>query len=229
MGCKIRISSGLNWVFEHTDRAIILEDDCLPHPQFFRFCDEILDKYATSPEVMSICGTKTYPGDVSGGSDYFFSRYNNCWGWATWKRAWSEYDDRFIDYSTIDVFTILRDYLGSSRAAAYWYYILRMVLHGKISSWAYCWMITCFFRKGFHVYPKTNMVVNSGFGHEATHTKNPTPYMPQCYGDVLSLPMSNPQNIVYYDKADQWIEDNMYSKSLSVRLQWVLSKFRQHF
>lgn len=220
MGCKARISSGLNWVFEQTDRAIILEDDLIPCSQFFQYCDEMLDAYADSPEVMSVCGTKTFPGDVPG-VQIFFSRYNNCWGWATWKRAWSRYEDDFTDHSIIGFIKELKRSLGSYRAAVYWSALYQMVLSGKRNSWAYCWMITCFLNKGLSVYPCSNLVINTGFGDSSTHTAEIQIYMPQRYGDSLEFPLKvidAPR--VPLESADRWIEDNMYSKSVRVRLSW---------
>ena len=145
LGCKARVSSGLDWVFEHTDRAIILEDDCLPHPYFFEFCDELLETYYENETVMSVCGTKTFPENLFTG-DYAFSKYSNCWGWATWKRAWAAFDDRFTARTSFNMFTNLKKILGSYRAAFYWSYIIHCVLTGKINSWAYCWPATCFFK-----------------------------------------------------------------------------------
>lgn len=225
MGCKKRISSGLNWVFEQTDSAIILEDDCLPEKKFFKYCDSLLVKYQDFDEVMSICGSKTYPKEVMSG-DYFFSKYNNCWGWATWKRAWDKYDDRFDEYSFFHFTKLLKDFLGTYRAAIYWYFIMNMVLTGRLSSWAYCWMISCFLNEGLHIYPKSNLIINSGFGSEATHTIELSPFMPQNYGDNLSTPLNHPKNISACEVADRWIEDNMYSKKFIRRLEWVYSKIK---
>ena len=45
LGCRDRISSGLDWVFDTVEEAIIIEDDCLPHPTFFRFAEELLERY----------------------------------------------------------------------------------------------------------------------------------------------------------------------------------------
>ena len=56
LGCGVRISTGLSWVFEQVEEAIILEDDCLPHPTFFMFCQEMLQRYREQPEVMSVSG-----------------------------------------------------------------------------------------------------------------------------------------------------------------------------
>ncbi len=229
LGCKERVVTGLNWVFTYVDRAIILEDDCLPHPQFFKYCDELLAVYSDSEEIMSICGTKTFPGIVPKPDDFFFSRYNNCWGWATWKRSWALYDENFLHYSARDVILSLKEFLGSYRAAIYWYFLILKMRNGTINSWAYCWMISCYLRKGLHIYPSENMIINSGFGVGATHTVMPASYMPQCYGDVLSSPLNCPHEETPNGEADKWIEDNMYSKSLRIRMQWIMDKISKIF
>lgn len=56
IGLKKRVSSGLDWVFEHEDRAIVLEDDCLAHAEFFNFCRELLERYADDERVSVITG-----------------------------------------------------------------------------------------------------------------------------------------------------------------------------
>ncbi len=42
LGLKRRVEGGLSWLFGCVEEAIILEDDCLPHPCFFSFCQELL-------------------------------------------------------------------------------------------------------------------------------------------------------------------------------------------
>ncbi len=58
LGCRNRVSSGIDWVFENVDEAIIIEDDCLPNPSFFRFCQELLGKYRNNDEIFLISGNK---------------------------------------------------------------------------------------------------------------------------------------------------------------------------
>ena len=56
LGCGHRPATGLRWVFEQVEEAIILEDDCVPHPTFFRFCEELLEHYRDDERVMHISG-----------------------------------------------------------------------------------------------------------------------------------------------------------------------------
>ena len=92
MGCRARISTGLEWVFKNVEEAIILEDDCIPHPTFFRFCKELLARYRDDQRVMMISGNNFQMGRKWTPCSYYFSRFFHCWGWATWRRAWKHYD-----------------------------------------------------------------------------------------------------------------------------------------
>lgn len=92
LGCRDRLASGLNWVFEQVPEAIILEDDCLPHSSFFRFCEEMLLKYRNDNRIMHIGGNNFQMQKSRTNDSYYFSRYNHCWGWASWGRAWQHYD-----------------------------------------------------------------------------------------------------------------------------------------
>ena len=92
LGCKARISSGLDWVFDTVEEAIVLEDDCLPHPSFFRFCEELLVKYRDDERIAQIGGVNFQSGRRRTNYSYYFSRYAHIWGWATWRRAWRHYD-----------------------------------------------------------------------------------------------------------------------------------------
>ena len=93
LGLKQRVSSGLTWVFEHEDAAIVLEDDCLPHVDFFNYCETLLMRYAEDKRVAVISGTNFQTAEYNNSykAAYYFSKYNHCWGWATWKRSWENY------------------------------------------------------------------------------------------------------------------------------------------
>lgn len=92
LGCRRRVSSGLDWVFATVEEAIILEDNCLPHPTFFRFCEELLERYRDDERVMRISGGNHKFGRKIGTDSYYFTRYAHVWGWASWRRAWRYYD-----------------------------------------------------------------------------------------------------------------------------------------
>ena len=91
-GCKMGVNSAINWFFEHVDEGIILEDDCLPDISFFPFCQTLLELYRNDERIMHIGGSNFQDGKLRDDGSYFFSGINHIWGWATWKRAWKQYD-----------------------------------------------------------------------------------------------------------------------------------------
>ena len=101
LGCKNRIASGISWVFEQEEEAIILEDDCVPDPTFFRFCDELLERYRTEPRVMQITGgfiQHNNPRFNAEEKSYYFSQFAEISGFATWRRAWKLFDVNLTEW-----------------------------------------------------------------------------------------------------------------------------------
>lgn len=172
LGCRRRVSSGLDWVFQTVEEAIILEDDCLPHPSFFRFCEELLEKYRDDERVMQIGGCNFQDGIRRGDGSYYFSIYSHIWGWASWRRAWKYYDVSISSWrKTIHegfVYTLFTD----KKTVKYWKMILDRVQKGEIDSWAYQWTYAVWSHNGLAILPQENLISNIGFLEEATHTKD---------------------------------------------------------
>ncbi len=166
MGCKQRISSGLNWVFSEVAEAIILEDDCLPHPSFFHFCEEMLVRYRSDNRVMHVAGANLIPKTTSRYS-YRFSRLTPIWGWATWRRAWKHYD---IEMTHWPEYNNTRDVLYFGNQQANVRHFLDEVYH-DLDTWDGQWWFSCLNTKGLSVIPKVNLIHNMGHRWDATHTK----------------------------------------------------------
>ena len=170
LGLKRRVSSGLNWVFGQVDRAIVLEDDCVPHPDFFKYCDSLLDRYETDERVWVITGNNFQGGHKRGDAAYYFSKYNHCWGWASWRRAWQHYHG---DIPFWPEWKDSTDWLRKTSGRAerrYWTHIFDRVWRGEIDSWAYPWTACVWYHGGLTATPNVNLVTNIGFGPAGTHT-----------------------------------------------------------
>jgi hypothetical protein len=170
LGCGHRMASGLNAVFDRHDRAIILEDDCLPTAGFFGYCAELLERYSTNTRISAISGTSVYPYQRAQGRSYAFSRYSWIWGWATWSRAWQSYDFHVRDWPSLRDTNWLYAALKDRSACLFWRGILDRVSRGEIDTWDYQWTFNCLRQDGLSVVPSVNMVSNIGFGPDATHT-----------------------------------------------------------
>jgi hypothetical protein len=170
LGLKRRVSSGLDWVFSQVDRAIVLEDDCLPHPDFFTFCGALLNRYENDERVSVITGNNFQDGRKRGNAAYYFSKYNHCWGWATWRRAWQHYSGDLPFWPEWKLTSDWRRKIPDRIEQRYWADIFERVSRNEIDSWAYPWTGSVWYHGGLTATPNVNLVTNIGFGPEGTHT-----------------------------------------------------------
>ena len=176
LGCKVAVSTAISWFFEHEEQGIILEDDCLPLPTFFQYCDELLERYRNNERVAQICGTTFLPKDDRCGASYFFSNYTDVWGWASWRRAWRHYDVAMRDWPAWrDNSEISRISNGRQLFERYWTDNFERTYRGEIDTWDYQWLFTCWRVNRISAIPAHNQIENLGFGIGATHTTNSEP------------------------------------------------------
>lgn len=201
MGCKHRVSSGLSEVFRRVEEAIILEDDCLPHPTFFPFCQELLERYRHDERVMMISGDNFQGGQRRSNDSYYFSRLTHIWGWASWRRAWNHYDSEMKRWPTVRDEGWLGDILGNQHAEAAWRQTFQKVYDGKIDTWDYQWTFACWINNGLTVLPNSNLISNLGFGADATHTTQ-SRSQEQLPVEAMRFPLSHPFIMVPDNQAD---------------------------
>ena len=172
LGCGHGPADAISWFFENEEMGIIIEDDILADISFFRFCDEMLKKYKDDERIGAITGFNWIDKD-SVSNEYFFSKYFSVWGWATWRRAWSDYDfyislwektknTDFINHAypnknlakkNIDIF----DKTYNSRGEYF-------------NAWDYQLEFCLLIKDRRIIMPCCNLVNNIGFIEEATHT-----------------------------------------------------------
>jgi len=210
LGCKRRVSSGLDWVFDTVEEAIILEDDCLPHPTFFRFCEEMLEKYRDDKRIAMISGDNFQFGRKRTEYSYYFSRYTHIWGWASWRRAWDNYDVDMKLWPEISDGGWLKDLLGDKRSVWYWKYIFETVYKGKINTWDYQWTFACWIQSALTVLPNVNLVSNIGFDSEALHTTEKN-NLSNLKTEPITFPISHPSYILRDTMADYITEKTAFS------------------
>jgi hypothetical protein len=195
LGCKNRLSSGITWLFENVEKAIILEDDCFPDQSFFRFCDELLEVYKDSDEIMLISGNKVLPHKIQTDSSYYFSSFNHIWGWATWRRAWEHYDIKMKQWHEINQSEFLAGFVNNQEAVKFWKTLLNEVYVGKIDTWDYQWQYSTWLRNGFSVIPSRNLVINLGFNNQSTNTTSSGGLYSKMELESLSFPLKHPFRI----------------------------------
>lgn len=162
LGCKGRISSGLDWVFSQVEEAIILEDDCLPEPSFFPFCEALLQRYRCDERVMMIGGTNYLQDRLQVAESYVFSRYFSIWGWATWRRAWKCYDLSMRAWPGFKSDQQLHGFYTDGYMRRFLTAAFDNAYNGRIDTWDMQWFFSCLFNNGLCIIPGRNMISNIG-------------------------------------------------------------------
>ena len=213
LGCGERISSGLDWIFESVAEAIMLEDDCVPDPSFFRFCEELLDRYRGEERVMHISGDNFQSVGRAGGAvgslrrlagrgrspSYYFSRYPHVWGWACWRRAWIQYDFEMTRWRDGDDSVLER--FADPAEREFWRRTWDQVARGDIDTWDYQWAQACLRRDGLAAMPRANLVSNIGFGEGAHHTSGAENPLANLGTEGMRFPLVHPNNSLGRDEA----------------------------
>lgn len=223
LGCKMRPLTGIDWVFEQVEEAIILEDDCLPHPSFFPFCEELIERYRDDERVMLIGGTNFLGEWKTPDQSYYFSYFGASWGWASWRRAWRLNDPELKLWPKIIEARILEQMFPDPAHCAYWKHIFQEVYDGKSHDvWDYQWLLSCWVNSGYRIFPETNLISNIGFGGDATHTFGESRWANMRVHE-LDFPLRHPPFVVRSSEADNRILDLFCGENQSSDLRRTLT------
>lgn len=172
LGCRVGPIRAITWFFEKVEEGIILEDDCVPHPDFFYYCSTLLQRYRDDMRVSCISGDNFQNGQWRGDGSYYFSRYAHCWGWASWRRCWQHYDPAMSQWPALRDSGLLDSIFENRQELNYWTEIWERtyVMAESVTWWDYQWAFACLVGGGLTILPNKNLVVNIGFGNDATHT-----------------------------------------------------------
>lgn len=173
LGCGAGPMTGIDWFFNQVEKGIVMEDDCLPHPDFFGYCEELLERYKDDEKMLFINST-LYDDRWKCEASYDFSRYMVTGAWAGWRRTWQGFD---LDLKKLDAKAFRKHVLQltDNRAEANWWYsIVKEIQQDdrKKSYWDYQMQIHLFRNSAMTIHPKVNLVSNIGFDGEGTHTLN---------------------------------------------------------
>ena len=168
MGCDPSTHYAHKWAFTIVDKCIILEDDIVPSQSFYPFCKELLDKYADDLRVDRICGMNVL-GRYEADGDYFFCKYGNSWGWATWKRTADKWE---TDYHFLDEPYARRFLSDLSKADGSKIDVIERLERERAQGIPYWEMVTgiaAILNHGLVIYPDRNLVCNVGLDANSTH------------------------------------------------------------
>jgi len=207
LGNRRRGSSGLDWVFSEVEEAIIIEDDTVPHPSLFLYCQQLLDHYRDDDRVMHIGSANFQRGRNKTPYSYYFSRITHCWAWATWRRAWKHFDVNMATWPQN------REMIANSYddpiERAHLLDLFDQAYENRVDTWDYQWLYCCLMQSGLGITPNTNLVTNIGWGAESTHNTiedHPAAYLPA--EDIGEL--RHPPDVIIHRAADLYTFDHVW-------------------
>ncbi len=226
LGPDRRLSGAISWVFAHEERAIIFEEDCVPDATFFPFCAELLERYATEPRVGMISGCQFVRDgwNVREGASYTFARLTQIWGWATWRRAWQNFDHDMTAWPAARAAGLMHRTFPRRRDRAYWTEIFDAVHAGRKPVWDYRWAFARWHHNQLGIAPAQNLVRYVGFRPDALHTRgeHPAAAVPLA---PIAFPLRHPTTLELDGDLDRQTARILFSTgSLSAR---ALFRLRQ--
>ena len=212
LGCGKAVSGAIDWFFQNEEEGIIIEDDCIPDLSFFKFCEELLDKYRNDKQIFQIAGSNWQKGNKRGDADYYFSYISSVWGWATWKDRWDLYkyiiDIDSDDYSKMKI--NLKEIALNQREVNFHLNCFEQTANGKIDTWDYQWRYLMFLNKGKSIVPNFNLISNVGFGEGGTHTHNISHWRSNLESRTVSFPLKHPKYIEVNKNADAYLAKHIW-------------------
>jgi hypothetical protein len=202
LGCGRAVSGAITWFFNQVERGIVLEDDTLPSPSFFTFCETLLAHYQNDERVMHIGGTSVLGRKRFAPHSYYFSRYPAIWGWASWARAWQHYRLQWHDALAVDALLASAGLGFTEKERAYWKQCFAEISANPNHTWDYQWHFTLWQRQGICVTPNTNLITNIGFGADGTHTLNADWDIANLPRFEIPFPLKHPDGITIHRKND---------------------------
>lgn len=195
LGCGGRVTSGLDRVFDECETAIVVEDDCLPHPTFFRYCEEALTRFRDDDRVFAVLGGK-YPCEPrTAPYSYRFGRMFNAWGWAGWRRAWQSIDFSMAEYPAFKSEGRIESFSRSAVETRFFMNGFEQAWTKEIEPWDWAVMFAAYTSRRLTIMPDRNLVSNTGWGAEATQHKNPRHILANLPTFPMDLPLKHPPSV----------------------------------
>jgi hypothetical protein len=226
VGCRINVGNAITWFFRHVEDGIIIEDDCVTSEAFLDLASKLLDYYRYDHRVWCISATNFQKGVRRGDGSYYFSQYNHCWSWASWRRCWVHYDDALLLWARAEQSGVTSKLFDSAAERAYWRQIWNDLTDPscKIDSWAYRWACAVTLNGGLTILPNANLVENIGFAGEGTHCFGDNPYPGIQEFDAT---IKHPSFVLRDREADQFTFEHVFGGRRDMPIRVFTSKVRR--
>lgn len=222
LGCRKAVSQSIDNFFNQVEHGIILEEDCFPSLSFFYYCEELLEKYKFDERVYSISGFNQQNIWNPDRYDYFYSKLGNCWGWASWKRCWKEYDVDINDFNEFQEQNGFEYSLGRKLGLIKKEMIYKGAILRESDTWAMQWGYLRHKKNALTCIPAKSLIQNIGFGKEATHTKEEA--FTNVKNHEFAFPLKDNPFMVPDFKYDDlmFMQPNIFKRYL----KWILKRLK---
>lgn len=204
LGCGLGVTTAITWFFENEDRGIILEDDIIPDPSFFPYCEELLDRYQDDTRVFAISGCNFVPPSEQSHPElpYRFSQVPHIWGWATWKRSWAKHRLDIAGWQgRLPIRQLWTQMDHSIPSTVYWTSTFELLARKEVDTWDGQLVLASMAEDSWTATSNVNLIRNIGFDEQATHThvdrQDLQPIQP------ISLPLADVP-VEHDRRADAW-------------------------
>lgn len=188
------ISSSISWFFQNETEGIILEDDILPHIDFFSYCDELLEKYRYDERIQLITGRNYLYEGYNSTYSYFMSSLFHIWGWASWRRVWESYEFDTAKLSKENFINSLSKRIPKASVKR-WSKIFDMMSSHKNDTWDYQLYFNQILHNRYSVVSYVNMIENIGVNKDSTHEFSGTDKRLICLQGASPYPLKHPVEI----------------------------------
>ncbi|MCR4900459.1 MAG: hypothetical protein K5907_06560 [Treponema sp.] len=203
-GCDPSGYMSRKWLFSLTDKAIILEDDCVPSQSFFPYCKELLDKYEKDDRINIICGMNNIES-IESPYSYIFSETGSIWGWASWKRIFDEGEEDYAflkdKYHKKLVSEWIRKFDENPNS---WFNVWEKDYHSGVVHFEAILAAEQFYNHRLNIVPTKNMITNVGNTPEgSTHSMSDLKLIPHGLRPIYTMkryeidfPLKHPKYMV---------------------------------
>lgn len=232
LNCGLGPATAIDWFFRAEEEGIILEDDCVPSPSFFTFCEELLTRFRSDTRIMHIGGNnfsrEACHSQQEGADSYFFSTQVNSWGWATWRRAWQLYDFHLTRFQHLHDQGYLEGKYSSWLETRYRLSKIQEVRHlpQPPDVWDYQWHFAVLAHSGLCIVPAVNLVGNIGFGELGTHTLDAQDQQANQPASDLAFPLQHPAQVLQDKRRDRQHFREFLLSRVAIKARKMLSRPR---
>jgi hypothetical protein len=198
LGCRDAVSGAIDWFFDNEQEGVILEDDVVPAPAFFGFCDLMLERYRFQENVAMISGFNPLGARINS-SKYFYSRYASIWGWATWRSQWKFYDSKLLNWSPENYKTAMGEKLPS-HIFEYFIDVFEKIRNNQLNTWDYQWSLYIQLNEQLVIKPEANLITNIGVSGTHSHQRDKNHHI--SYGFIDLDGLSAPKQFAADDARD---------------------------